>query len=137
MGDLPAGLKPLPGIVAVVVDDNDDSRELLTQLLEYCGAVVTAVASAEEAIETLTRVRADVLISDLAMPDTDGYTLIRRVRAMPEDAGGRVPAIAITAFTEDYDSTKAYAAGFNGYVKKPIDITVFCNLVARLVTPPS
>lgn len=124
--------KPLPGIHVVVVDDNDDSRFLLTDVLEYCGALVTAVGSAEEALTILGRVRADVLVSDLAMPGIDGYALIRTVRQLPVERGRTMPAIAITAFNEDYDIQRAYEAGFNAYLKKPINLTGFCDVVSRL-----
>jgi len=124
--------KPLPGIHVLIVEDNDDSRYLLTEVLEYCGALVTSVTSAEEAHEVLARIRPDVLVSDLAMRGLDGYALIRRVREMPAAHGGRIPAIAITAFSEDYDSRRAYEAGFDAYVRKPINLTSFCELVAGM-----
>jgi CheY-like chemotaxis protein len=118
------------------VEDNEDSRYLLTDVLEYCGALVTSVSSAEEARTLLSRVRPDILVSDLSMPGVDGYTLIRSIRALPPESGGRIPAIAITAFTEDYDSRKAHAAGFDAYVRKPINLTSFCELVGALATGP-
>jgi CheY-like chemotaxis protein len=71
-------------------------------------------------------------VSDLAMPGQDGYALIRYVRTLPPESGGRIPAVAITAFSEDYDSRKAYAAGFDAYVRKPINLTSFCDLVSTL-----
>lgn len=77
-----------------------------------------------------------VLVSDLAMPGLDGYALIRWVRARPPESGGRIPAIAITAFSEDYDSRTAHEAGFDAYVRKPINLTSFCELVGRLATNP-
>ena len=132
MADLADGFTPLPGIHVVIVDDNDDARELLTHVLEYCGAVVTCVGSAEDALGVLGRVRADVLVSDLAMPRMDGYALIRSVREMPAERGGTVPAIAITAFAEDYDSGKAHEAGFDAYLRKPLNLTSFCELVAKI-----
>lgn len=132
MADLADGFTPLPGVHLVIVDDNDDTRELLTHVLEYCGAVVTCVGSGEDALAVLGRVRPDVLVSDLAMPRMDGYALIRSVRQMPAELGGTIPAIAITAFAEDYDSGKAYEAGFDAYARKPLDLTSFCELVAKL-----
>src|SRR5688572_10664807 len=132
MADLADGFTPLPGIHVVIVDDNDDARKLLTHVLQYCGAVVTCVGSAEDALVVLDRVRPDVIVSDLAMPRMDGYTFIRSVREMPAERGGTIPAIAITAFTEDYDSGKAYAAGFDAYLRKPLNLTSFCELVAKV-----
>jgi CheY-like chemotaxis protein len=128
--------KPLPGIHVLIVEDNDDSRYLLTDVLEYCGALVTPVMSAEQARRILGRIRPDVLVSDLAMPGVDGYALMRWVRALPEEHGGRIPAIAITAFSEDYDSRRAHDAGFDAYVRKPINLTSFCELVGKLATAP-
>lgn len=128
--------KPLPGIHVLIVEDNDDSRYLLTDVLEYCGALVTAVTSAEEARRILGRVRPDLLVSDLAMPGVDGYALMRWVRELPAERGGHVPAIAITAFSEDYDSRKALDAGFDAYLRKPINLTSFCELVGQLATRP-
>ena len=75
--------KPLPGLHVLVVEDNADSRYLLTDVLEYCGALVTSVSCADEARAILRRVRPDVLVSDLAMPGLDGYALMRWVRALP------------------------------------------------------
>ena len=128
--------KPLPGVHVLIVEDNEDSRYLLTDVLQYCGALVSPVNSAEEARTLLGRVRPDVLVSDLAMPGLDGYSLIRWVRALPPEGGGRIPAIAITAFSEDYDSRRAEEAGFDAYVKKPINLTSFCDLVSRLASGP-
>jgi CheY-like chemotaxis protein len=125
----------LPGLHVLIVEDNDDSRYLLTEVLEYCGALVTAVSSAAEALAVFARVRPNIVVSDLAMPGVDGYELIRRVRQLPADRGGAIPAIAITAFNEDYDSAKAREAGFDAYVKKPINLNSFCDLVSRLATP--
>ena len=128
--------KPLPGVHVLIVEDNEDSRFLLTDVLEYCGALVTSVSSAEEARALLSRVRPDILVSDLAMPGLDGYALIRSVRARPPESGGRIPAIAITAFSEDYDSRRALDAGFDAYMRKPINLTSFCDLVGQLATKP-
>jgi CheY-like chemotaxis protein len=128
--------KPLPGVHVLIVEDNEDSRYLLTDVLEYCGALVTSVNSAEEARALLSRVRPDILVSDLSMPGFDGYALIRWVRALPPESGGRVPAIAITAFSEDYDSRRAHDAGFDAYMRKPINLTSFCELVGTLATGP-
>ena len=126
--------KPLPGVHILIVEDNEDSRYLLTDVLQYCGALVTSVSSVEEARSLLARVRPDILVSDLAMPGQDGYALIRYVRTLPPGSGGRIPAVAITAFSEDYDSRKAYEAGFDAYVRKPINLTSFCDLVGTLST---
>ena len=126
--------KPLPGIHILIVEDNEDSRYLLTDVLEYCGALVTSVSSAEEARALLARVRPDLIVSDLAMPGMDGYAFLRSVRAMDPEGKRRIPAIAITAFSEDYDVRKAHEVGFDAYVRKPINLTSFCDLVGSLAT---
>ena len=126
--------KPLPGVHVLIVEDNEDSRYLLTDVLQYCGALVTPVGSAEEARALFALVGPDVLVSDLAMPGVDGCALIRSVRALPPESGGRIPAIAITAFSEDYDSRAAHEAGFDAYLRKPIHLTSFCELVGTFAS---
>lgn len=122
----------LAGIHVVVVDDDQDSRHLLKMALEYCGALVTAVSSARDALRILTRVTPDVLISDIAMPHEDGYWLIEQLR---QQAGGesRVPAIAITAHGEEHGPHRTLAAGFRVHLKKPIDPWELCHAVASVV----
>ena len=126
--------KPLPGVHVLIVEDNEDSRYLLTDVLQYCGALVTSVSSVEEARALLARVRPDILVSDLAMPGLDGYALIQWLRAQSPEHGGRIPAIAITAFSEDYDSRRALSAGFDAYLRKPINLTSFCEIVGEFAT---
>ncbi|HEV8311292.1 MAG TPA: ATP-binding protein, partial [Methylomirabilota bacterium] len=124
----PSGTTPLPdaeptldGVHVLLVDDEADAREVLTALLEEHGARVTAAASAAEALERLERVRPDVLVSDLSMPDEDGYALIRRVRTLPSDRGGQIPAVALTAYAGVEDRERAFAAGFEVHVAKPVE----------------
>ena len=112
----------LEGFRIVLVDDDPDARDLLTTVLVQRSAEVFAAESASEAFALLQRELPDVLISDIAMPEEDGYTLVRRVRALPEDQGGRTPSIAVTAYAGRADRNRALEAGFDAHYAKPIDI---------------
>ncbi|HET9958451.1 MAG TPA: ATP-binding protein [Polyangiaceae bacterium] len=111
----------LKGLKALVVDDEPDTRALLCFLLEQCETSVTAVGGALEALAELQRANYDVLISDIGMPELDGYELIRRVRKLPVDSNGRIPAIALTAYARAEDRTQALKSGFNMHLAKPIE----------------
>lgn len=121
-------LRELVGIHVLVVEDTDDSREVLRTALEYCGALVTTAASAEEAKRLLAQVRPHVLVSDVAMPD-DGLQLIREVRTFAETKGLRIPAIAITAYRDRRE--ELLAEGFAELVEKPLDPIALCGVVKR------
>jgi len=122
----------LSGLRILVVEDEDDTRDLLVTALEQCGAEVAAVASVADALKRLDEQVPDVLVSDLAMPDEDGYSLIRQVRARPGERGGRVPAAALTAYARAEDRVRALAAGFQMHVPKPIDPAALVRMVASL-----
>jgi CheY-like chemotaxis protein len=122
----------LIGLRILVVDDDLDLRESLTMLLELYGASVTAVASAREAFQVVSRSAPDVVLSDLCMPGEDGYELIRKIRALPSDRGAHVPAAAITARTGAEDRRRALAEGFQVYVPKPVSGQDLVAVVARL-----
>ena len=109
------------GIRVLAVDDDADARDLVVFLLEDCGATVTAVSNAADALVALTVSVPDLLLSDIGMPDTDGYMLLRQVRALPADRGGLVPAIALTAYAGEIDYQQALAAGFQRHICKPLD----------------
>ncbi|WP_275935433.1 response regulator [Sorangium cellulosum] len=111
----------LAALNVLVVEDEDDTRELLVTMLEQCGARVTAVSSAAEALLAVKALQPDVLVSDVAMPGEDGYALIRKIRALPAASGGRTPAIALTAYARTEDRMRALRAGFNTHVPKPIE----------------
>ncbi|MEG4918387.1 PAS domain-containing protein [Microcoleus sp. B7-D4] len=111
----------LSGIKVLAVDDDADARDLVVFLLEDCGASVTAVANAADALAFLTQSVPDLLLSDIGMPDTDGYMLMRQVRALAPDKGGLVPAIALTAYAGEIDYQQALAAGFQRHICKPLD----------------
>jgi CheY-like chemotaxis protein len=120
----------LEGLRIVVVDDDADARDLLTTVLTQRSAKVFPAESASEAFQLLVSEQPDVLISDIAMPEEDGYTLIGRVRLLPPDKGGKTPAIAVTAYAGRADRNRALEAGFDAHYAKPIDID---GLVDRLV----
>ena len=122
----------LAGIRVIVVDDETDSREFIVALLEQCGAQVTAVASAREAIEAVSQVKADVLVSDIGMPEEDGYSLIRKVRTLSAEQGGKIPAVALTAYARAEDRTRAIAEGFQMHIPKPVEPAELATVVASL-----
>ncbi|HEY0723799.1 MAG TPA: ATP-binding protein, partial [Pyrinomonadaceae bacterium] len=121
----------LDGLKILVVDDEADTRDLLKQGLEYSGATVKVVSSASEALESLKQATPDVLISDIGMPGTDGYDFIRQVRKLSAQQGGRVAAIALTAYTRIEDRLQALRAGYDMHVPKPVELT---ELVAVAVS---
>jgi CheY-like chemotaxis protein len=130
---LPAECPPgLQRARVVVVDDEKDSRALVKRILEDCGAVVEMASSAEEGMAAVTRQPPDVLISDIGMPGTDGYQFIRALRALEESKGGKVPAIALTAFARSEDRQRAMLAGFDMHIVKPIEPAELIAVVARL-----
>jgi CheY-like chemotaxis protein len=119
------------GVHVLVVEDTDDSREMLRVALEYCGALVTAAATAEEAKRILATLRPHVLVSDIAMPD-DGLELVREVKAVVETRGIRIPAIAITAYRGRRE--ELLAEGFVELVEKPLDPIALCGTIRRHVS---
>lgn len=118
------------GVRTLIVDDELDARELLTVLLERCGASVTAVDSATAALSAVEGYTPDVLVSDIAMPGIDGYELVRRLRALP--GWGTIPAIALTAHASADARVQAFRAGFDTYLAKPIDPAELAAAVSRL-----
>ncbi|MDQ3651128.1 MAG: PAS domain-containing protein [Acidobacteriota bacterium] len=124
----------LEGVLALVVEDQEDALELLSVLLKQHGAQVVTAGSALEAIATLRRERVDVLISDIGMPGEDGYWLIKQVRALGASLGGDVPAVALTAYASEADRTRALAAGFQAHMSKPIEPAVLISAVAEVVS---
>jgi CheY-like chemotaxis protein len=115
-----------------VVDDEPDARDLLRRLLEKCEADVSTAASVNEATGLIEELRPDVLVSDIGMPGRDGYELIRFVRSLSSESGGKTPAIALTAFARSEDRTRAMLAGFDVHVAKPVEPIELCAVVARL-----
>jgi len=130
----PEHLPELSGVRVLVVEDEESTRELLRVVLEERRAEVTVASSAAEAFEYLMRSPPDMLVSDIGLPGEDGYSLIRRVRALGPERAGRVPAAALTAFTRLEDRTRALAAGFQVHVPKPIDPAELVMAIANLVS---
>jgi two-component system, chemotaxis family, CheB/CheR fusion protein len=130
----PAELPSLVGVRVLVVDDEADVRQLLTVVLEHYGIMVTVVASAQEAIATLTTNPKDydVLLSDIGMPGEDGYTLIRQIRTVNAEAGGQIPAAALTGFGRQVDRDTAISAGFQCHLSKPVKQDQLLSVVAAL-----
>ena len=125
----------LGGLKLLVVEDDDDTRELLRVLLQTNGADVTAVSSVPEALAAYDDSRPDVLIADIGMPEYNGYTLIGRVRAKDRKERGRmVPAIALTAYATAIDRDTVLSAGFQVHVPKPFEPTALVALVADLAS---
>ncbi|MEG4970499.1 ATP-binding protein [Microcoleus sp. B6-A1] len=125
----------LEGLKILVVEDEADALELLSTILEKYGADVIAVASVKEAltiIETATDRSPDVLVSDIGMPDEDGYSLIRKLRQLEVQRGGRLPAIALTAYARNDDRQQALLAGFQMHLTKPVDAAELVAVVASL-----
>ncbi|HEV2854668.1 MAG TPA: ATP-binding protein [Thermoanaerobaculia bacterium] len=122
----------LRSIRVLVVDDDPDARETLQQILEHCDAEVLTVGSAAEALAAVQSWGPHVLLSDIGMPGEDGYSLIRRLRELPPERGGRTPAAALTAFARSEDRRRALVAGFQMHVAKPVEIRELAAVVASL-----
>ncbi|MGB5963381.1 MAG: chemotaxis protein CheB [Coleofasciculaceae cyanobacterium] len=124
----------LNGIRLLIVDDEADNRQIFKMLLEQEGCIVTEAASAREALAKLSASpeEFDVLLSDISMPEEDGYTLIRQVRALNAEAGGQIPAAALTAYAGSQDQEKAIAAGFQMHLAKPVELLQVALVVATL-----
>lgn len=123
---------PLSGLRLLVVEDDGDTADLLQTILTYYGAAVTAATSAAEALPLLERTRPDVLISDISMPGGDGYALVRTLRTLGAERGGRTPALALTAHARAADTEHAFLAGFQAHVAKPVEPAELAQIIARL-----
>ncbi len=124
---------PLSGIRILVVDDDADSRDFIAFVLEQDGAFVIAVSSAFEALQTLAEVKPDVLVSDISMPEMDGYMLIHQIRALTPEQGGQILAIALTAFARNDDQQEALKAGFQMHLSKPLNPEELIAAIAKLI----
>jgi signal transduction histidine kinase len=130
-----AGLRRLVGLAVLVVDDDAGSREVVASMLQGYGAVVTTADGGERAFNLLKQRPPDVLIADLAMPQVTGIDLIQRVRALPSDQGGRVPAIALSAFASDTDRRLALQAGFDSHLAKPVEPEELAAVLLSAIAP--
>jgi len=124
----------LKAVRVLVVDDEADTRGMLMAVLADSGAWVWAAGSTAEALELLERARPDVLICDIGMPGEDGYDLIRKVRALPAERGGRTPAVALTAYAREEDRVEALRSGFQKHVSKPIEPGRLVTVVSGLMS---
>jgi signal transduction histidine kinase len=126
----------LDNVRVLVVDDDEDTRLLLNDLFAERGALVTCVTNAHEAMSQVRR-GSDVIVSDIAMPEVDGYMLIQNIRKLPSDEGGRTPAIALTAYSRPEDALRAVAAGYQFHASKPVNGPVLLSSVAALARRPT
>ncbi len=122
----------LANLHVLVVDDEPDSRDFVDFVLKEAGAQVTAVGSAIEALQLLSTTRFDILLSDIGMPEMDGYALIREIRQSRDDRCRQIPAIALTAYAGKYEQRKAIASGFQSHMAKPVDPAEIVTVVARM-----
>jgi hypothetical protein len=127
------GVLDLAGVDVLVVDDEEDARDLMSTLLARTGAHVRTAGSVAEAMEEIERARPHLIISDIAMPHEDGYELIRRVRALHEQTGVRVPALAVTAYATNEDRTRILQAGFESHLTKPVEPTQIFSSIGRVL----
>lgn len=126
------GLPSLAGLKVLVVDDEADTRELIREVLKECGSEVITSRSVPEALAALQEHQPDVLITDLGMPDEDGYALISKIRALPSERGGQIPAAALTAYARAEDRMRVLRSGFQFHLPKPVDSAELVTVVASL-----
>ncbi|WP_277127497.1 ATP-binding response regulator [Chlorogloeopsis fritschii] len=124
----------LQGIRVLAVDDEADNLELIAFVLKQAGATVICASSAREALQILNQTQPDILLSDIGMPEMDGYTLLRQIRAMPSQ-GQQIPAIALTAYAGESDQQQILAAGFGLHIPKPVDPEVLVKAIAQVLRP--
>ncbi|HEY9300506.1 MAG TPA: response regulator, partial [Phormidium sp.] len=126
-------LNPLQDVRILLIDDEPDARELIAFILEDAGAIATVAASALEALKIFPQLKPDLVVSDIGMPEMDGYMLIEQIRAMPPQQGGQVPAIALTAYAGEINEQQAIAAGFQRHLAKPVEPDQLVEAVITLV----
>ena len=126
------GLPSLEGLKVLVVDDEADTRELISEVLKEVGSEVITCRSVAEALVALEQHKPDILISDLGMPDEDGYSLISKIRALPAERGGHIPAAALTAYARAEDRMRVLRSGFQFHLPKPVDSAELVTVVASL-----
>jgi signal transduction histidine kinase/CheY-like chemotaxis protein len=122
----------LDGVLVLVVDDEPDTREAVLRVLEHAGVETLAAGSVDQALDVIRKGPPDVIVSDIGMPGRDGYDFIRSIRKLPEARGGRVPAIALTAFVTPEDRERALGAGFQRHLPKPVESRELIAAIATL-----
>jgi CheY-like chemotaxis protein len=122
----------LEGVRVLIVDDEADSRDLVRRVLAQCHAEVLTAASAAEGLEVLKAAKPHIVVSDIGMPETDGYQFMRQVRSLSGEDGGRTPGIALTAFARSEDRTRAMLAGYQVHIAKPIEPSELLATVGSL-----
>jgi len=135
ISELPKSSRDLTGIKILAVDDEPDNLDFLVFLLEAMGAIVRSAPSAKSAFEKLSEFQPDLLISDIAMPDLDGYQLIQQIREQSDVPAGasRLPAIALTAYAGETNQRQILAAGFQQHLAKPVDPDELVNAIVALL----
>ena len=123
----------LAGVHVFVVEDNEDSCQLLQEVLTYCGALVHIASSTEAALDDLAQFLPTVILCDLALPGADGFAFVRALRGLPPARGGQLPAIAISAHYEDFTRPEALRLGFNEFLRKPLNLDQVCGTISRLL----
>lgn len=126
---------PLAGLKILLVDDEADVRQLMSFVLEEYGATITVVSSAKEALTAFNESLPDILVSDIGMPEMDGYMLIEKLRSLPREKGGEVPAIALTAYAGETNEQKALSSGFQKHIAKPVEPETLMQAITSLVKP--
>lgn len=121
----------LVGVTILVVDDDETTLDYFATALRMCGATVMAAATARDGLKMLGQRRPDVILTDLAMPNEDGYWLLEQVRRHPHDGARGVPVVAATAYTREHSRARTLAAGFVDYLQKPLDPETLCRAIAR------
>lgn len=130
----PAAFPDFRGFHVLVVDDEADARTLMERILTKCNATVTTAASATEAIQAVRQQHPDMVLSDIGMPEQDGYELIAQLRQLPDAEGGNIPAVALTAFARGEDRRRALMAGFQMHLPKPVETAELLAVVANICT---
>lgn len=120
----------LHGMRVLVVEDHEATRELLVAILTFCGADVVAVGSVRAAMEVLERTPVSAVVSDISMPEEDGYALVRRIR----ESGFDIPSVAVTAHRYEHTRERTLAAGFRDHLTKPVEATTLCHSVAAIAS---
>jgi CheY-like chemotaxis protein len=133
MLDAVASRRPLEGVRILLVEDDDDTREMTRLALDAEGATVVAVSRARDAVAAIEAERPDVVVSDISMPGQDGHAFLRKVRSLPLTRGGKVPAIAVTALESREARIASRQAGFHYHLTKPVDPGKLVDIVTSLV----